>query len=194
MIFSITSCSNDNIVSNEKSIDKTNAMEFKNTLFVAQSDGSILKYENNKKKYSIDLKTKINVSSVTNKKNKTTVYRISNPTSGEFIDFVDFVEEGDYLKFTAVTSAGEQITDIKYYGDDLISNLESHTFSNNQPLKCPPCWRAAAVVVVTVIESMQDTTMEQCRGSMPKTCPTGKAPFMEFSEGWFSTTCNVGCR
>ena len=117
--FNLISCSDNNEIESNKSVDKTNSMEFRNSLFFPQTDGSILKYENNKKVYAVGLNTEINASKNVNSRNNISTYRITNPNTGEYIDIVDIVEENNYFKFNAITSTGEQVNDIKYYGDDL---------------------------------------------------------------------------
>ena len=193
--FNLISCSDNNEIESNKSVDKTNSMEFRNSLFFPQTDGSILKYENNKKVYAVGLNTEINASKNVNSRNNISTYRITNPNTGEYIDIVDIVEENNYFKFNAITSTGEQVNDIKYYGDNFVSSLDTYTISNNQRLVCPPCVAIIVSAVVTIVDSLQDSPLEQCRGAMQAlNCNGGSNPYMEFNEGWFSTTCNVGCR
>jgi hypothetical protein len=202
LIYSLSSCSENNEVENVNTIDKTNSMEYKNSLFFPQNDGSILKYENNKPVYGVALNTEIGASLNTNSRNNSDSYRISNLETGEYIDIVEIVEENDYFKFNAITSTGEQINDVKYYGDDFITSLENYTNENNsrgvyenEIQYCGPCVVVVVSAIVAIVDSLQDSPLEQCRGAMQAlSCPSGSRPYMQFSEGWFSTTCNVGCR
>lgn len=195
LIYSVTSCSDNNEVDSNNGVDKSNSMEFRNSLFFPQADGSILKYENNKKAYSVDLNTEISASRNINSRTNTSSYRITNPNTGEYIDITDIVEENNYFKFNAITSTGEQVNDIKYYGDNFVSSLDTYTNSNSQRLVCPPCVAIVVSAVVAIVDSLQTSPLEQCRGAMRAlNCTGGTNAYMEFNEGWFSTTCNVGCR
>lgn len=195
LFYSATSCSDNIGEDGNNGVDKTNSMEFRNSLFFPQADGSILKYENNQKVYAVGLNTEINASKNINSRTNTSTYRITNPNTGEFIDIVDIVEENNYCKFNAITSNGERVNDIKYYGDNFISSLDIYTNNNTQRIVCPPCIPIIVAAVVTIVDSLQDSPLEQCRSAMRAlNCTGGSNAYMEFNEGWFSTTCNVGCR
>jgi hypothetical protein len=201
LIYSVTSCSNNNDVVNNNSIDKTNSIEYKDALFVTQADGSVLKYENNHVLYGLDLNTKIIMSRKTNLKTNSNTYRITNPQTGEFVDIVDIVEENGFFKFNALTSSGEKINDLKYYGNNFITSLQNFTNENSQKIagvnkiQCGPCVTIVVSAVLTVMDSLQDSPLEQCRGAMSALkCSGDSNAYMQFSESWFSTTCNVGCR
>jgi hypothetical protein len=194
IIYSISSCSENNEIDNN-SIDKTNSMEFKNTIFLPQADGSIVKYENNRKLYTINLNTEITATKNLDSRNSSNTYRITNPNTGEFIDILDIVEKGNYFEFNAITSTGELISNVKYYGNDFETSLDTYANSNNQRVVCPPCVAIIVTAVVTIVDSLQDSPLEQCKNAMQSlNCGSGTTPYMQFSEGWFSTTCNVGCR
>ena len=89
---------------------------------------------------------------------------------------------------------------MKYYGENFyeIFGQDNAELKGNQSIvnACVPC---AYVLVVAIVEIAADyfseSPFEQCRGAMNAlNCPSGSSAYMQFSEGWFSTTCNVGCR
>jgi hypothetical protein len=200
LIYSVTSCSENNDIESNNSIDKTNSLEYKDALFAPQADGSILKYEKNKVVYGLDLKNEFSASRITNSKKNSNSYRITNPITTEFFDIVNIVEEGNYFKFNAITSSGEQIYGMKYYGSDFISGLENYSNKDNKKanenqIQCGPCIRVLVVVAAAIISSLEDSPLQQCSAAMQAlNCSGGSHAYMQFSEGWFSTTCNIGCR
>lgn len=114
-------------------------------------------------------------------------YRIVNPNTGEFIDIVNINAENDYSTFDAVTSSGEYLNSVIYHGD-------LYEVLDKTMMKCPPCAVAGIGLIVAIIDALEDSPLENCQQSMPTSCPVGQSPYMEFEEGWFSTSCNVGCR
>lgn len=48
--------------------------------------------------------------------------------------------------------------------------------------------------VVSMLWDDDESALSECRQAFQSlNCPQGTRPFMEFSTGWFSTTCNIGC-
>jgi len=183
---SLVSCSNDEIIDESlESVSKKNSFEVNNTLFFTQSDGSILKVKNGVENNFYFL-TSINTSKSINKNNDNE-YRIENPSTGEFIDIININAENEYYTFDAVTSTGVQINNIIYHGD--VYEVLDETL-----MKCPTCIAGGITVVITIIEAIDDSLLENCQQSMPTSCPEGESPYMNFEEGWFSTSCEVGCQ
>ena len=196
LIYSVSSCSknNDDEI-NVKTLDKSNSFEFNDALYFPQNDGTVIKYENNKKVLTIGIETSIRGTKSTTFRDNTNPYRITNPDTGEFLEIINIVEKDNHFEFNAVTSTGEQINDLIYNGDNFIESLDIFTNSNYQSKACPPCVGVIVAGIVAIVDSMQDSPLEQCTAAANNlNCPSGSSAYMDFDEGWFSTTCNVGCR
>lgn len=181
---SLVSCSNDELIDEPlESVSKKNSFEVNNTLFFTQNDGSILKVKNGEQ-HNFYFVTDINTFKSINK-NDGYEYRIENPNTGEFIDVININSENEYYTFDAVTSAGVQINNVIYHG-------ELYEVLDQTLMKCPPC--VLVPIVLAIIEALDDTPLENCQQSMPTSCPEGQSPYMNFEEGWFSTSCQVGCQ
>lgn len=191
-IYLVSSCSDNNMSESNNSISKKSSFESGNSLYFPQDDGTVLKYVNNQKAYTIILDTEISSSTNILSRTNQNTYRIINPDTEEFFDIFDIVRENEYYSYSVVTSTNKVLTDLRYHGDDFIPLLENYV---NAPLYCPPCVAIIIGAVVTVIESLQPSAQELCNQAMSAlTCAEGQSPYQEFSDGWFSTSCNVGCR
>lgn len=179
-------------------LDKKHSVEYKRNNYFLNNDGSVSKFSNNVKNYNIYSEMPLEGNLFISKNLNTSsvgsfIFRITHTETNEYIDLHNFVEYDEYYTFEVLTSTGVNLTGFKFYDKSLI-NITNLDKNSNQTFACPLCPILVPVIVKAVIEALQDTDMEQCRKSMPKTCPEGKAPYMEFSEGLFFTTCNVGCR
>lgn len=183
---SLVSCSNDELIDEPlESVSKKNSFEVNNTLFFTQNDGSILKVKNGVE-HNFYFVTSINTLKSVNKSNGNE-YRIENPNTGEFIDISNINSENEYYTFDTVTSTGVQINNIIYHGD-------IYEVLDESLMKCPPCIAGGITVVITIIDAIDDSPLENCQQSMPTSCPEGESAYMNFEEGWFSTSCEVGCQ
>ena len=184
------SCTNDSEVQTSK-LDKTNSVEYKNLNFFLNEDGTTSKYENEVKLYDIVRSTEVDYSVLTSENNKK-IIRVNNLITSEYIDLYNIIEEDNYITFDAKGSNNRVSLNFKLYNKDLLNILKDENLSYRAG---PGPWvPIIKTLVETVIESFEDTEMEQCRKSRPTNCPPGQSPYMEFSSSWFSTTCNVGCR
>lgn len=114
-------------------------------------------------------------------------FLIKNITTDELILIKNITEEDGYFVFDAVVN-DSSINGFKYYGEIFVNS------SARGPIG-PVAVRAVLAIAAAVIAIIEDSPLEQCKAAMNAlTCAKGKSPYMEFSEGFFSTTCNVGCR
>lgn len=192
------SCSNNDSNSVE-SINKLNSIEYRNVIYKPLEDGSVGKIENNSDKYSILLETDFTVNYSESNRNLQESYKVTNSETGEFFDVYEVVKHDNYYTFNVDTSSGHTINQLKYYGDDISSIFGNNTIQfrgkNENVVNCGPCVAIIVAAVVEIVDSLMDSPLEQCRGAMQSlNCPAGSSAYMQFSEGWFSTTCNVGCR
>jgi len=197
-VFLTNSCSNED---NKElpNLDKTNSIEFRNSNYFLNENGSVSKFYLNSKKYDIysDMPLVASLENLSNTRNNSNndqnlVIRITHSETNEYLELHNFVEFDEYYSFNVSTSIGSNVDGFKIYNKDLITNLKSLNKNNNQTQGCWWC-PLVPVIVDAVVEAIQPTSMEQCQAAMPKTCTSGN-PYMEFSEGLFTTTCNVGCR
>lgn len=193
LFFVLSSCSNeaDQEISN---FEKSGSIEIDNVNYFRNSDGSISKFVNQSKSYDIILNTEIELISNFSSRsdNDESIIRLHNPTTDEYIDLSNFVEYDDYFTFDALLSNGQTVNEIISYDEDLLDSLTTNVSEVSRA--CPWCY-VVAVVVAAIVEISEDSPLEQCQSAMASLdCVGGTNPFMEYSEGWFSTECNVGCR
>ena len=112
--------------------------------------------------------------------------KITNSLTNENINLINIRREANYYIFDAVTSTNEIIKNIKVIDTE------------NDAAKAHPIVRVIIAIILTVIDSQgggSGSALQQCRAAMMALkCSDGRDPYMEFSNGWFTTTCNVGCR
>ena len=141
-------------------------------------------YTNNSLKYSLYVNQ---IGTSNNLPDFTSTFVITNPVTKEYISIENIRRKGNTFTFDANNNLGNSAENLDFTFED--DNLQNVTHAN------PVLVRAIVTIVVAgIVDLFQDTSLEQCKKSMPTNCGTGKTPYMEFSEGWFSTTCNVGCR
>lgn len=196
----VNSCSNDTI-SESPVLDKTNSVEFNDNNYFYNNDGSVAKFSKNVKQYDIVLNMKYefeidqNSNYRSNEEGNIHSYlRIGNTETNEFFDIINLEGFEDYYRFDISTSNNDLLEGFKIYDKDFISYLSTDSLSrNDQQRACPIC-PFIPVIIDAVIELFSDSALEQCAASMPETCSEGKDPYMKFSEGFFSTSCEVGCK
>ncbi len=77
---------------------------------------------------------------------------------------------------------------------DLRINLNPNEIRDLNSLPIGPIIEAIGAIVVAIIDSTNLSPLEQCRQALKELdCASGKSPYMDFDEGWFRTTCKVGC-
>lgn len=189
----VFSCSSDEIDSDpiSKSGVQDLFIEYNDIKYVANKDNSIARYVNDEFEYNIFSAEGHDDYEFGNYDG---VIRITNPATGEYFEIIDVVQNDNYVDFSIVTSTNVRVSGVRSFNDDLNLSITTQTDVS----EAAAWWRRAVVVVRELIDDLsdllEDTPMEQCRASMPTDCPPGKAPYMEFNDGWFNTSCNVGCR
>tara|TARA_B110000238_G_C15779839_1_gene291307 strand:+ start:119 stop:370 length:252 start_codon:yes stop_codon:yes gene_type:complete len=81
-----------------------------------------------------------------------------------------------------INNLGDRMNNLTYYGEMIKTDVAS---------KCPVC---LVPIVLAVIDAFTDSPLEECTNAMNAlNCGGETNPSMEFSEGWFSTSCSVSC-
>ena len=186
-ILMMSSCSNENTeIENKETLPK-NSVKVSNKYYSSHETNVVSKIINNK---LINFYTfsEFNSASTNKTFDFSEEFRIKNDASNEYIDIVNINKISENIfKFDAITNTGEIVK-------DMMINLEGD-FSNSQLYKNPGIIRAVVVIAAAVIDSLTPSAMEQCANAMNSlNCAEGKSAYMNFSEGWFSTSCSVGCR
>ncbi len=109
---------------------------------------------------------------------------VKNPSTNEVIIINNIRNLEEKTIFDVETSNG-----LKF------SNLDGYQINSASKFPIVPIVRAVvAVVTVIAVSTSSGGTQNDCTASMPKNCPQGSKPYAEYSSGWFSSSCNVGCR
>lgn len=109
---------------------------------------------------------------------------VTNPSTNEIITIKNIRNEDDKTIFDVKTSNG-----LEFIG------LEGYQTNSTYKVPIVPIVRAVvAIVTVIAVAVSSGGTQADCTASMPKNCPPGYAPYAEYSSGWFSSSCNIGCR
>ena len=203
--FIFISCSKTDVQNNEETsqnynltdVNKGNGpqkIEYMNKIYSPQTDDFVQIKISNDSSYFVKLDTQIEFrKSQTGTTYQDNIYEIKNPETNEMVFVQNIRNLNNYCLFDLKTSEGHLLTDIKYLGTDFTEGLDSISITNGKAA-CPWCYVAVTVIGV-LIDSMQETPLQQCTAAMNSlNCPNGQSPYMNFSEGWFSTTCSVGCK
>ena len=188
-----TSKQNVNLINSNRGSSPQN-VEYLSKVYTPQPDDFVQIKNSNDSIYTVKLDTKIEFrKSQTGANEEDNVYEIKNPETNE-IDLVQNIRTfNDRCLFDLYTSNGDLLTDIKYLGTDFTAGLDSIIIVDGRAA-CPWCY-VAVTIVGLIIDATKQTPLEQCASAMNSlNCPSGQSPFMNFSEGWFSTSCSVGCK
>lgn len=162
-----------------------NSLIYKNNTYIINEDLTTKKLENNNFSYNISIED-ISSSTLLSKSNKNeNELIIRNELTGEFIEIMNVQKYEDYYTFDLVNNLGNKVEGFKYNGELF-----------NDPIigKCPPCLvYVVGVIVAAAVELLADSPLEECANAMSALNCGSETPFMNYSEGWFSTTCSVGC-
>jgi len=186
------SCSDENIETVPQNFIE-NSLKYENKLYVINEQGGTNKYENNVFKYSIIVKSKNSVNVEVKKvvsKNKSKVknneeneFIIKNGETDEFIEILNIQKHENFYTFDLINNLGDRMNNLTYYGDMIKTDVAS---------RCPWC---VVPVVLAIIDAFTDSPLEECTNAMKAlNCGAGTNPSMVFSDGWFSSSCSVGCK
>lgn len=177
-------------VLNAPKLNEKQYFQVDNKKFNANADNSISYFKDNKFQYfaSVD-DLDFTKNQKVNAKGEDS-YEIVNNKTNEKITLTNLRYDGNFTIFDAINSNGSEIKNIKFY---------NNSFSKTSKL-CP--WCPVAELIVTIVAVVVQLTADsgssaqaQCTTAMNALhCGGGSNPYMNFSDGWFSTTCSVGCR
>jgi hypothetical protein len=108
---------------------------------------------------------------------------ITNKLTNENIKIFNIRKVRGFYKFDAKTSTGLIV-------NDLLTNFQpkSGTTQRLNP-------RVILYIVTAILDSLQPSPLQQCTNAMNSlNCKGNTNPYMNFEDGWFSTSCSVGCR
>ena len=187
-LISLISCSDDNAVEKQNQLEnrieeiRPNSVAYKNALYFLDEDLIVNEFVDNRlESYFLISDENIDTEYVNQELNNDFIIR--NTSTNENILVTNIQEYERHFTFDIVAN--------NQYIEGFTYNLENSNTTNANPAVV----RAVVAIVVAVIASIEDSPLEQCRGAMQAlNCSGGTNPYMQFSEGWFSTTCNVGCR
>lgn len=191
MVGLMISCSSEEKTSDLNLVENNLARKivFQESTYLLNTDNSVSKYELEEFKYDLLLPIKrdnINiVKNITSKNSNQDSYLIENVVTGEFIRLTNIIDNGDYYTFDVLNNLGDSFIGLEYYGElDLTSS------------KCPPCVVGiVAIIAGAVVELASSSPLEDCQVAASNlNCSGGANAYMEFEEGWFSTSFSIGCR
>ena len=179
----LNSCFEDDNLMIADSIENNNSdnlysKNYKNNIYEVNAKGEISKVMSNGKSYRILLsEDNSQISSIIHDN----FMQIRNINTGEYMDIKNIIRNDKLITFDVQTSTG-----ISLNGFTLVNNY------NADDKICP--WWLIVVVIDTLIELTDASSLEQCTAAMNElNCASGSSPYMEFSDGWFGTRCSVGC-
>ncbi len=174
------SCTNsDDTTLNEDQSFKRNSIIIQNKTYIADK-GTTSKYVNNVLEYKL-IKPSTLKGKMVSFKNNNDGFRITNDLTNEFIDVINVEFHTTYYTFDIINNEGNSIDNITFYIGDEIN-------------KSNPWLPIIGVIVDAIVDALVPSPLQECQAAMNSlNCSGGSNPYMEFSEGWFSTTCNVGC-
>lgn len=160
-----------------------NSLIYKNKTYVLNEDLTIKKLENNNFIYNINLEDIFSSSLLS--KNIENELIISNELTGEYIEIFNVQKNEHYYTFDLVNNLGNKVEGLEYNGE---------LFNDPNMDRCPACVvPVVGIIVSAAIELLSDSSLVECANAMSAlNCGFG-TPVMNYSEGWFSTTCNVFC-
>ncbi len=110
---------------------------------------------------------------------------IRNNSTNEFIEIINIQEHEDYYTFDLRNNLGNRVNEFTYHGEMFLSNTN----------RCPACVRIVTTLLISAaVELLSDSSLEECNNAMSSLDCGEDSPYMTFSESWFSTSCEVGCR
>ena len=180
----LNSCSEDDNLMIADSIENNNSdnlysKNYKNNIYEVNAKGEVSKVMSNGKSYRIFLsKDNSQISTIIHDN----FMQIRNTNTGEYMDIKNIKRNDKLISFDVQTSDGV--------------SLNGFTLTNNYNAddKISPWWLVVLVVDV-LIELTDASSLEECTDAMDSlNCPSGSSAYMEFSDGWFSTSCSVGCK
>lgn len=144
-------------------------------------DNSVSFYKNGVYQYDISLaSTNMDIVDESTTKGLVTV---TNPETEESVKISNIIQGEDNTRFDVLTSSGREIGMRGYYG----------TTASRFPIK--PIIKAIVAIVTIIAATSDNPSQSDCAASLGQLhCPNGTHPYMNYSGGWFSSTCNIGCR
>lgn len=194
--FSIVSCNRDNVInSTNPEQEKTNNISsriakseqinilFNGNRYELLEDKSVAYYNTNNNYVGDLILGSYDMNVVDNSVTSGEV-TIENPSTNEIITIKNIRHLKETTIFDVETSNGKTFSDI-----------EAYQINSTSKFPVAPIVRAVvAIVTVIAVSTSSGGTQNDCTASMPKNCPQGSKPYAEYSSGWFSSSCNVGCR
>lgn len=110
---------------------------------------------------------------------------LKNPKNNEVVTISNIKYLEDRTIFDVETNTG-----LKYVGMEV---FDSTSEIAKNPIKII-VKAIVAIVTVVAVSTSSGGTQEDCTASMPTKCPPGKGGYAIYDSGWFTTSCEVGCR
>lgn len=183
----IFSCTKEDSVTDGFNTNQLNSLKYGENTYVLNDDKSVKKIENEEYKYDIILSesTGEGTYSVLRELEDQNEYVIRNEQTNEFVELVNIEKYDEYYTFDLINNLGDRYNNFTYYGE-----------LNQANQKCPPCVVGVVAIVAAAIVDLNTTSpLEDCTASMNNlNCAEGTSAYMNFEDGWFSTSCSTGCR